>query len=475
MMCFVCLPFCSYDPDLINHHRKTSTPLSVQTLMGPRHSPHAGQPIMVNGGSSTPISGGHQHHRVSPFTRSGTLPMNYQHHPHHPRSVSCDHTGSGAQTLRLTPNGQQQQTHQKPKHSLQHHPQAVIAQQQARPGYVTLPRRPRSSWSVPPRDSPSPSVTSSGGNNNALYVTMQRPRREPIYDGVGPRTSADGSSMSTLPRGASMAGSGMTSPAASIISHQKYSLGPYYAPIAELQECPTTANSTANSSTKKGSEDSSRGTTPVSSNGDNNKNHSAGNSNNKNFGREFSSSSEMTLMEESISSYMEPFGKALAPPLGVSSGAESTPTPSSSKSRHSTTSAESELEALIVIQNGKNHQHSPKEHKLEEDIPPMMPLLPPILTPTTVSGVPGIGSNTNGHGMSETSTAFNGGGQGENNTTATNGNSANLNGNNSSKKVPPKTLPKPKVRPLPPPKPSKSSMLKKPVVFQDEGADGSEV
>ena len=31
------------------------------------------------------------------------------------------------------------------------------------------------------------------------------------------------------------------------------------------------------------------------------------------------------------------------------------------------------------------------------------------------------------------------------------------------------------MRPLPPPKPSKSSMLKKPVVFQDEGADGSEV
>ena len=429
--------------------------------MGPRHSPHAGQPIMVNGG--TPGGG---HHRVSPFTRSGTLPMNYQHHPHHPRSVSCDHTG-GAQTLRLTPS---QQTHQKPKHSLQHHPQAVIAQQQARPGYVTLPRRPRSSWSVPPRDSPSPSVTSSGGNNNALYVTMQRPRREPIYDGVGPRTSADGSSMSTLPRGASMAGSGMTSPAASIISHQKYSLGPYYAPIAELQEFPTTTSTpvTSTASTKKGSEDSRGTNTPVSSNGDKNNSSVAAENSNKNYGREFSSSSEMTLMEESISSYCEPFGKALAPPLGVSSGAESTPTPSSSKSRHSTTSAESELEALIVIPNGKHH-HSPKEHKLEEDIPPMMPLLPPILTPTTLSGPPG---GSNGHGISETSTAFNGGNNNTTNGVDTAG-SANLNGN--SKKVPPKTLPKPKVRPLPPPKPSKSSMLKKPVVFQDEGADGSEV
>ena len=161
----------------------------------------------------------------------------------------------------------------------------------------------------------------------------------------------------------------------------------------------------------------------------------------------------MTLMEESISSYCEPFGKALAPPLS-SSGAESTPTPSSSKSRHSTTSAESELEALIIIPNGK---HSPKEHKLEEDIPPMMPLLPPILTPTT-------NGTTNGGGDTM-STAFN-----------TNGDShCNGNGTSNGKKVPPKTLPKPKVRPLPPPKPSKSSMLKKPVVFQDEGADGSEV
>ena len=423
--------------------------------MGPRHSPHAGQPIMVNGGTPGGHQGtptGHQH-RISPFTRSGTLPMNYQHHgSHHPRSVSCDHTGgggSGAQTLRLTPTSQHQQhqqTHQKPKHSLQHHPQAVIAQQQqARPGYVTLPRRPRSSWSVPPRDSPSPSVASGGNGNNALYVTMQRPRREPIYDGVGPRTSADGSSMGTLPRGASISGSGMASPAASIISHQKYSLGPYYAPIAELQECPTTT-ATSTASTKKGSEDSNRGTPVSSSSGDKNM---AGNSN-KNFGREFSSSSEMTLMEESISSYCEPFGKALAPPLGgVSSGAESTPTPSSShKSRHSTTSAESELEALIVIPNGKNHHHSPKEHKLEEDIPPMMPLLPPIMTST--------------QGIAETS--FNESAENENYEQQNN------------KKVPPKTLPKPKVRPLPPPKPSKSSMLHRPVIsFQDEGADGSEV
>ena len=85
----------------------------------------------------------------------------------------------------------------------------------------------------------------------------------------------------------------------------------------------------------------------------------------------------------------------------------------------------------------------------------MMPLLPPILTPTTHGG-------TNG----ESVTSFNNNGIDSHNN--------KVNGNEL-KKVPPKTLPKPKVRPLPPPKPSKSSMLKKPVVFQDEGIDGSEV
>ena len=85
--------------------------------MASRNSPH--QPLL-NGDR------GIGHHRVSPFTRSGTLPMNHHYHPHHPRSISCDHT---SQTLRLTP-----QPPQKPKQSLQHTPQ------QPRPGYVTLPR-----------------------------------------------------------------------------------------------------------------------------------------------------------------------------------------------------------------------------------------------------------------------------------------------------------------------------------------------
>ena len=104
------------------------------------------------------------HHHGSAFQRpavytSGTLP-----HPHHPRSVSCDHTAGGP----YVPTAQQ-------------------PQQQQRPGYVTLPRRPRSSWAgqQPSRDSPSPAFS-------------LRDNRDPIYDGVGPRTSADGSSSINL-------------------------------------------------------------------------------------------------------------------------------------------------------------------------------------------------------------------------------------------------------------------------------------
>jgi len=420
----------NYDPDLIHHytmHKKTSTPLSVSTLM----SPH-----QLNGG----------HHRVSPFTRSGTLPIHYHHHHSGPRSVSCDHSSQhSSQTLRLTPQPpkqgqQQQQQHQ--KHSLQ---------MQQRPGYVTLPRRPRSSWSAPPRESPTPSG-SSGGQSGAATVyanmTMGR-RREPVYDGVGPRTSADGSSMGTLPRDFRNNGHGsckapLGSPAG-VSNSGKVSLGPYYAPIAEMEERDF-----------------------------------------KNQKSVDSNASELTLMEESISSYCEPFGKAL-PACGGSNGHSGpnsqavTPTPLSSsdggrgsKSRNSTstvTSAESELEALIVApgvtapppnlgtsaaQNGHSVHHNNMKngdhiHKLEEDIPPMMPLLPPIMTST--------------QGIAETS--FNESAENEN---------YELQQQQNNKKVPPKTLPKPKVRPLPPPKPSKSSMLQRPVIsFQDEGADGSEV
>ena len=121
------------------------------------------------------------HHHQSPFTRSGTLPLPHQ-WPQHPRSVSCDHTAA-ALSSHFTPVSAVQ--HQKPV--LHQHHQAA-AGHHARPGYVTLPRRPRTGWSLP-RDTPSP-----GGSSVSSGAAL----REPIYDGIGPRTSADGSSRLNL-------------------------------------------------------------------------------------------------------------------------------------------------------------------------------------------------------------------------------------------------------------------------------------
>ena len=245
--------------------------------------------------------------------------------------------------FRLTPQPQkQQQQQQQQQVQLQQgqqgpHHQKHSLQMQQRPGYVTLPRRPRSSWSAPPRESPTPSG-SSGGAQVYANMTMGRRAREPVYDGVGPRRSADGSSMGTLPRdfrhNGGHAKPPMGSPAG-VSNSGKVSLGPYYAPIAEMEEKDLKTQKSVDSS-------------------------------------------ELTLMEESISDFMEPFGKALpAFHTGSSHNGNGsshngtgsshngsngsshpvTPTPLSSsdrggsKSRNSTstsTSAESELEALIV-------------------------------------------------------------------------------------------------------------------------------
>jgi len=130
------------------------------------HVPHhQGQPLHPTHLMSPPHL--HSHHHMSPFQRTGTLPHNFSTgtlpHNHHPRSVSCDHSGAGYGPIVQTTHNQ-------------------------RPGYVTLPRRPRGSWAGQqpaqaqvPRDTPSP----------AFSLTLAR---DPIYDGVGPRTSANGSS-----------------------------------------------------------------------------------------------------------------------------------------------------------------------------------------------------------------------------------------------------------------------------------------
>eukprot|EP00088_Acartia_fossae_P010966 TRINITY_DN15496_c0_g3_i1.p1 TRINITY_DN15496_c0_g3~~TRINITY_DN15496_c0_g3_i1.p1 ORF type:complete len:1012 (+),score=235.31 TRINITY_DN15496_c0_g3_i1:132-3167(+) len=120
----------------------------------------------------------HLHHgghdpTPAPFQRTATLPHNYtiaaagtlphphHHNNHHPRSVSYDHSNGPA----------------------------------ARPGYVTLPRRPRASVAgyggrEPGQNTaPSPAFSYGGEQGGA---------RDPIYDGVGPRTSADGSSKLSL-------------------------------------------------------------------------------------------------------------------------------------------------------------------------------------------------------------------------------------------------------------------------------------
>jgi hypothetical protein len=73
-------------------------------------------------------------------------------------------------------------------------------------GYVTLPRRPRGSWSAPPQNAvvPPPSPAPSLPLPEAVYGELgkfYKIRRhsevaDPVYDRLGPRTSADG----TLPR-----------------------------------------------------------------------------------------------------------------------------------------------------------------------------------------------------------------------------------------------------------------------------------
>lgn len=215
-------------------------------------------------------------HNQSPFTRSGTLPLPHHYPSHHPRSVSCDHSGT-------LPHPHHSFTLTKPVIQLLH-----VNSGHTRPGYVTLPRRPRTTaWSLP-RDTPSP-----GGSSVVSGVSGLR---EPIYDGVGPRTSADGSSRLHLNQSQPL------QPLPVVQQPQgRYALPPYYAPIEELAECPPTP--------KKKPEKIVKSTPNVLQ------------MNNKRNGHKQStasiattaSGSEVTLMEESLSAYCEPFGKALPP------------------------------------------------------------------------------------------------------------------------------------------------------------------
>jgi hypothetical protein len=227
-----------------------------------------------------------------------------------------------------------------------------------------LPRRPKNaSWSSGASGSSQQQGNIPPYLANQLYATLNRAssttptpseigitsHREPIYDGVGPRTSADGSSRlslsSTMPRPHKKAltinGGGLTP----ILKNHGHSpqpskgngygvahLPPYYAPIQELQDenAPPTPKNTRNKSAPNVLEVNSDDdlldlNTP---NGILNGNRNRGRISENNNGRTdngvtdssvTTSGSEQTLLEENMSAYCEPFGKAVLGSRGPSS------------------------------------------------------------------------------------------------------------------------------------------------------------
>ncbi|XP_069960245.1 uncharacterized protein [Cherax quadricarinatus] len=113
---------------------------------------------------------------------------------------------------------------------LSHYPAAYVPphQVQPRPGYVTLPRRHRSpSWAgtsmVEPDTASSPPPASEDG---------KLVRFDPIYDTLGPRTTADGTSRTDLTRPALRAAEPFT-PHTPQSPSSPPSLPPYYTPISQ--------------------------------------------------------------------------------------------------------------------------------------------------------------------------------------------------------------------------------------------------
>merc|ERR1712088_890634 len=103
---------------------RASASNSDQTGTLSRASYHSSDPDQYPDLLDLPSS---RYKQPSPTSTSSTLcdpsRLHSMPHPHHPRSVSCDHSAGGP----YVPTAQQ-------------------PQQQQRPGYVTLPRRPRASW-----------------------------------------------------------------------------------------------------------------------------------------------------------------------------------------------------------------------------------------------------------------------------------------------------------------------------------------
>lgn len=106
-----------------------------------------------------------------------------------------------------------------------------------RQGYVTIPRRPR----VPSWSSPQPAPI--------LVLDPLTAKLEPVYDNLGPRTTADGSSVLSLNKagetpapapGSGMRGRPLPLPPASTPTLQQ-GLPPFYSPIAPIAEQPSPA------------------------------------------------------------------------------------------------------------------------------------------------------------------------------------------------------------------------------------------
>lgn len=141
------------------------------------------------------------------------------------------------------------------------------------------------------RDTPSP----------AFSLQLQAGTRDPVYDGVGPRTSADGSSSINLNKsldGATGSATLSRNGAPGTRFPNGPALPPYCPPIKE--ECPTTPKQ----------QQARMGTLPNSS-----PNILDMSELEKTKGSSMAKSgSEATLHEENLSAYFEPFGAALAPP-----------------------------------------------------------------------------------------------------------------------------------------------------------------
>ena len=534
--------------------KKTSTPLNLNAATLARTGigcASVGAPSPVPSTISS-VAGG-----VSPFQRSGTLPTHHSHvanynvphyhHPQmcqhhhncHPRSVSYDHSNN-------SPNPAINFHNHIGIHGVVGLPpsQPNVKSQNQRPGYVTLPRRPKNaSWSA------GASMQHQGNIPpylaNQLYATLSRAssttptpsqvgsiseHREPIYDGVGPRTSADGSSKlslsSTMPRPhkRSLPNNGINNGGLTPIlkthgnspqpskgsGYGLVHLPPYYAPIQELQDesAPPTPKNMRNKSAPNGLEVNSDGnlldlSSPNGIMNDNVKKELNGENNHRSYNGVNDSSvttsgSEQTLMEENMSGYCEPFGTAVLASRGSSFVSHSNSSKDNllelvdnsvitndiNEARARLSNAELELEAIVSQISNENNRIKDISNCNNNPNIELSEVNPSGDAKNNFNNI----FNKNHQKAVNHDNTLNDNSDQKEDVNLSNGN-GNPNGNPTyggvvlkstlRRKTPPKNngtngMNKQKMsRPIPPPKPKKAlTSLKK---YQDEGADGSEV